>query len=229
MGVHDGHRQRMKQRFLEHGLDNFNDINALELLLFYALPRCDTNVVAHRLLDSFGSLPAVLEASAQELEKVEGVGESAAVLLRLVPQMSRRYMTAKADSMDVLSDSAAAGSYFLPRYMYEQDEVVYLACLDSVHRVICCREIGRGVVNAAEVSVRKIVELALQQNSAAAILSHNHINGLALPSRDDEMTTRKISSALGLVGIKLVDHIIVAGDEFVSMADSGLLNGAFDA
>jgi len=223
MGVHDGHRQRMKERFLEGGLDNFNDINALELLLFYALPRCDTNVVAHRLLDRFGSLPAVLEANADDLCKVDGIGESAAVLLALVPQVSRRYMTEKAQTMSSISGSAEAGRYFLPKFMYEKDEVVYMACLDSAHRVTSCREIGRGVVNAAEVSVRRIVELALQQNAAAVILAHNHASGLALPSREDELTTGKIASALQLVGINLIDHVIIAGDEFVSMADSGLI------
>ena len=222
MGVHDGHRQRMKERFLEGGLDNFNDINTLELLLFYALPRCDTNVVAHRLLDRFGSLPAVLEANADDLCKVDGIGESAAVLLALVPQVSRRYMTEKAQTMSSISGSAEAGRYFLPKFMYEKDEVVYMACLDSAHRVTSCREIGRGVVNAAEVSVRRIVELALQQN-AAVILAHNHASGLALPSREDELTTGKIASALQLVGINLIDHVIIAGDEFVSMADSGLI------
>jgi DNA repair protein RadC len=214
----------MKKRFIEHGLDNFDDINALELLLFYALPRCDTNVTAHRLLDRFGSLSGVLEASADELEKVEGVGESAAVLLRLIPQMSRRYMVESESGGGTINGSAAAGSFFLPRFMFETDEVIYMACLDSVHRVINCTEVGRGVVNSAEVSVRKIVELALRQNAAAVLLAHNHVNGLALPSKEDELTTRQIAAALSMVGITLVDHIIVAGREFVSMADSGILN-----
>ncbi|HNX99923.1 MAG TPA: DNA repair protein RadC [Oscillospiraceae bacterium] len=225
MGVHDGHRGRMKTRFLEHGLDNFDDINVLELLLFYALPRCDTNVVAHRLLDRFGSLPGVLEAPAEELARVEGVGDSAAALLRLIPQVSRRYMMEReGTAAHALSDPASAGCFFVPRFLYETDEVVYLACLDSVHRVLSCTEVGRGVVNSAEVSVRKIVELALRQNAAAVILAHNHVNGLAIPSKEDELTTRQLASALNLVGIGLIDHIIVAGGEFVSMADSGMLS-----
>ena len=90
MGIHDGHRERMKKRFLEHGLDNFDDVNALELLLFYALPRKDTNALAHALLDRFGSLAGVLDASAADLLSVDGVGESIAGLLRLIPERSRR-------------------------------------------------------------------------------------------------------------------------------------------
>ncbi len=224
MGVHDGHRQRMKKRFAEHGLENFEDVNALELLLFYALPRCDTNVVAHRLLDRFGSLPGVLEAPLDELSAVEGIGESGAVFLRLIPAVSRRYMIEREGSIKSIGNSDDAGKFFLPRFLYETDEVVYMACLDSIHRVIYCGEIGRGVVNAAEVSVRKIVEIAIRQNSAAVILAHNHVNGIALPSREDEMTTRQVASALNMVGITLADHIVAAGDEFVSMADSGMIS-----
>ena len=222
MGVHDGHRQRMKERFLEGGLDNFNDINALELLLFYALPRCDTNVVAHRLLDRFGSLPAVLEATADELSKVDGIGESAAVLLALVPQVSRRYMTEKAQTLPSISGSAEAGRYFLPKFMYERDEVVYMACLDSAHRVTSCREIGRGVVNAAEVSVRRIVELALQQNAAAVILAHNHPSGTTEISQQDKHITQHIVKALALVEVRVLDHLVV-GNETISFAELGLL------
>ena len=95
MSVHDGHRERLKARYLEHGLDNFNDINVLELLLFYAIPRADTNLIAHELLNRFGSLSGVLEASIQELQNVSGIGENSALLLSLIPQVSRRYMIDK--------------------------------------------------------------------------------------------------------------------------------------
>lgn len=223
MGVHDGHRERTKKRFIEHGLDNFSDINVLELLLFYALPRRDTNALAHKLLERFGSLRGVLEAPVDELEQVEGVGESAAALLRLVPQVSRRYMMSLGDSRNELSSSAAAGRYVVPLFMYEREEVVFMLCLDSRCKLINCREIGRGVVNCAQVSVRRVVEQALSQSAVSVVLAHNHVDGLAIPSREDELTTRRIQEALALVGVTLSDHIIVSGDDFVSLADSGLI------
>lgn len=225
MDVHSGHRERMKKRFSEHGLDNFDDLYVIELLLFYVIPRRETNTIAHALLERFGSLDEILEAPIPELMKVNGVGENTATFLKLIPQISRRYMISKNDTGKdkILSSTTQAGMYFVPLFMYEKDEVVYMACLDSKCRMICCRQIGRGVVNAAEVSVRQIVETALSYSAASVILAHNHINGLALPSREDEMTTRQIGSALALVGISLADHIIVAGEDYVSLADSGLI------
>lgn len=225
MSIHDGHRERMKKRFLEYGLDNFDDHSVIELLLFFALPRRETNTVAHNLLDRFGSLDEVFEAPMAELMKVEGVGENTAILLRLIPQVSRRYMISKNSlgKSAVLASTTKAGGFVVPLFMYEKEEVVYMICLDSKYKVICCKQLTRGVVNAAEVSVRQIVEIALNHSASSVIIAHNHINGLALPSREDELTTRHISSALSLVGITLADHIIVAGEDYVSLADSGFV------
>ncbi|MEG1789709.1 MAG: DNA repair protein RadC [Oscillospiraceae bacterium] len=213
----------MKKRFAEHGLDNFDDVNVIELLLFYAHARCDTNAIAHALLDRFGTLDGVFEASVVDLEKIDGIGESTAVFLKLVPQVSRRYMLSKTRHERILSSSEKAGRYSVPLFMYEKDEVVYMICLDSKCRVICSRELSRGVVNATEVSVRRIVEQALSYNAASVIIAHNHVAGIALPSREDELTTRHIATALHAVGILLADHIIVAGNDYISLMDSGLM------
>ena len=223
MGIHDGHRQRMKNRFLQYGLDNFDDVNALELLLFFAAPRRDTNGLAHALLDRFGSLSAVLDASAEELQSVDGVGENAAALLGLIPAVSRRYMIGKTPDTLPVDDPASAGRYFLPRFMYEREEVVLALLLDARKKPILCRELGRGVVNAAEVSARKLAELCLERKASAVILAHNHPSGVALPSAEDETVTARLARALGLIGVELSDHIIVAGCEYVSMRECGLL------
>lgn len=223
MGVHDGHRDRLRARFLEYGLDNFNDLNALELLLFYAIPRRDTNEIAHALLECFGSLEGVFYASERELLQVPGIGTNAAALICLVPQLMKKSALSRPDRREVIMNSSDAGRYFVPRFMYEQDEVVYLLCLDGQKRVIKCAEMGRGVVNCVETSIRRIVETALKYKSSSVILAHNHPDGLALPSSEDDMVTKQVSTALALVGVSLEDHIIVAGDDFVSFADSGIM------
>ena len=179
MGVHDGHRSRMKERFRGHGLENFNDINALELLLFYAAPRRDTNGMAHALLERFGSFSAVLEANEQELLAVPGIGENAVTLLRLIPEVSRRYLLDKTPSNEPIDSAEAAGHYFIPRFMYETEEIVYALLLDARKRPIRCAAISRGTVDAAEVNARRLAELALQYRASAVILAHNHRSGVA--------------------------------------------------
>ena len=214
----------MKARYKDHGLDNFNDVNVLELLLFYAIPRKDTNEIAHALLDHFGSLDRVFEASIPELEAVPGVGESSALLISLIPQIMRRYLTVKKSCVSTISGSADAGRYLVPRLMFEKDEKLLLLCLDAKKSVISCINLGSGVVNAVDVNVRKVVENAVRHRANTVILAHNHPGGVALPSREDERLTIEISAALKLVGIPLVDHIIVAGDDYVSFADSGMMS-----
>ena len=165
MGVHDGHRSRMKERFRGHGLENFNDINALELLLFYAAPRRDTNGMAHALLERFGSFSAVLEANEQELLAVPGIGENAVTLLRLIPEVSRRYLLDKTPSNEPIDSAEAAGRYFIPRFMYETEEIVYALLLDARKRPIHCAAISRGTVDAAEVNARRLAETARAPSS----------------------------------------------------------------
>ena len=214
----------MKARYRDHGLDNFNDVNVLELLLFYAIPRKDTNELAHALLDHFGALDKVFEASVPELEAVPGIGENTALLISLVPQITRRYLMEKGSCLSTIASSADAGSYLVPRLMFEKDEKLLLLCLDAKKSVISCINLGSGVVNAVDVNVRKVVENAVRHRANTVILAHNHPGGVALPSREDERLTIEIAAALKLVGIPLVDHIIVAGDDYVSFADSGMMS-----
>ena len=224
MSVHDGHRDRLRDRFREHGLDSFNDLNALELLLFYAIPRRDTNEIAHALLEHFGSLHAVFEASEQELCEVSGVGTQAATLIRLIPQMMRKNACSKTANIRTIRKSSEAGKYLIPRFLYEQDEVILLLCLDTHKRLITCVEVGRGVVNASETSIRRIVETALKHKSSSVILAHNHPDGEACPSVEDDMMTRQIYRSLSLVGVKLDDHIVVAGEKYASFRDMGMMS-----
>ena len=224
MGVHDGHRERLRARFAEHGLDSFNELNALELLLCYAIPRRDTNEIAHRLLDAFGSLSGVFQASMQELTSVPGIGENAATLILMVPQIVKKAHVSKAKETKIIRNSTDAGNYLLPYFLDEPDEIVMMLCLDNTRAVICCREMGRGVVNCVDANIRRMVETALKVKTTTVIVAHNHPNGVALPSREDDNFTRTLYRSLGLLGITLEDHIIVANDEFVSLADSGIMH-----
>ena len=187
------------------------------------MPRRDTNTLAHALLDRFGSLWGVLEAGREDLESVSGIGPNAAALLRLIPAVSRRYMVDKTPEGEPVDSPTAAGRYFVPRFAYEREEVVLALLLDARKRPLLCQELSRGTVNAAEISARRLAELALAYHASAVILSHNHLSGVALPSAEDEISTAQIRRALGLLGVELCDHIIVAGCDYVSMAESGML------
>lgn len=219
--THTGHRDRLKQRFLEQGLDGFTDIQVLELLLFYAIPRRDTNDLAHALLERFGSLSQVLEAEVSELQQVPGISAHSATLLALVTQLARFYQVNCANRMEVLDSLEACGAYLLPRFFGRTRETVFLLCLDAKCKVLCCKEIGEGSINSASISVRKVVETALQAKASSVVLAHNHPSGVALPSPEDQVTTKRIYAALQMVDVVLVDHIVVADGDYVSMAQSG--------
>ncbi len=221
MAIHDGHRQRLKDRFLKEGLDNFNEVQALELLLFYCIPRQDTNPIAHSLLERFGTLSQVLEAPVEELAKVKGVSQNVATFLHLVLQTGRFYQVNRTMQSKILTTIEQCGAYLCPFFIGRRNETVFLLCLDSKCKVLCCKEIGEGSVNSAGVPIRRIVETALAVNASSVVLAHNHPSGLALPSAEDIATTRRLGVALEAVEINLIDHIIVADDDFVSLAQSG--------
>lgn len=221
--AHGGHRQRLRERFDRYGLDSFSDLNALELLLFYALPRQDTNPLAHALLDKFGSLESVFEAEPEELREVPGMGESAALFLQLIPALSRRYLIRKANQSNQIADPEAAGEYLLPYFLYEQQERVYGLFLDNHFRVLVCEELSKGVINAAEIGVRALINRALELNCCYLILAHNHPSGLVTPSAEDEYATLRLQQVLNTAGISLIDHLIVAEDSFMSMCEVGTL------
>lgn len=224
MGIHDGHRERLRSRFIEHGLDNFNELNALELLLFYAIPRRDTNGIAHALLDRFGSLSAVFSASQEELQDVEGIGENAAALIRLIPQIMKKAATGSAEKKRKIKNSRDAAQYLRPRFMYEDDELFIVLFLDSHRNVIRCEEMSRGTVNAVEVNVRRVVEFALKYKASSLIIAHNHPDGNLMNSAEDDYITRQLSNSLSMVGIKLCDHIIFSGECDLSYDRAGILN-----
>lgn len=223
MGIHDGHREKVRQRFLNGGLDSFADHEALEILLFYAIPRKNTNEIAHHLMERYGSLSAVMSAPLEDLEKVPGIGESAAILLRLVPQLCRKARLADAGQETIFKTNEQAGNYLLECFAGERNEIVYMLCLDRKGKLLACKRLTEGNVSSADLNIRLLVETALLTSASEVILAHNHPSGVALPSDDDYATTAMVQAALAPIGVKLADHIIVADGDYVSMSDSGYL------
>lgn len=218
---HAGHRRRLKERFLREGLDNFEEHQVLELLLFYGIPQRDTNEIAHELIEKFGSLSKVLEATPEELEEVNYVGENVSTLFKLITAVSRYYQVNCAMREEILNYISDVGRYLMPFFYGRQMETVFLLCIDAKRKVLACEKVGQGGVNSAGVPIRQIVEMALKYNASGAILAHNHPSGIAVPSPEDIQTTRRVAIALDSVDVDLVDHIIVADNDWISMVQSG--------
>ncbi|MDD6200389.1 MAG: DNA repair protein RadC [Firmicutes bacterium] len=221
MSMHDGHRQRLKERFEKEGLDNFEQVQVLELLLFYCIPKQDTNPIAHALLDAFGSITKVLQAPTRELMQVKGIGESTARYLHMIMEVIRYYSVQEQAVNRILTNVDMCAEYMIPFFEGRRNETVFLLCLDGKCKVISCKKVGEGSVNSAGVPIRRIVEMALGENATSVVLAHNHPSGIALPSDEDRLTTIRLAYALNAVDIELADHIVVADGDYVSMAQSG--------
>lgn len=220
---HNGHRDRLRKKFLDNSFDGLETHEILELMLYYAIPRKDTNPIAHKLIDSFGSISAVFDAPIDKL-KEQGVSENCAIYLKLIPQICRMYMEDKHNNSDKIIDIDNIGENLKYKFVGRDYEAVVLLLLDSKHKEVFCGVVNKGSVSACEVYVRKVIELAVQYNAKFAVLSHNHPSGLALPSNADILTTKKVYQALRLIDVVLIDHIIVADDDYVSLKESGFMD-----
>ena len=217
---HTGHRQRMLDKFERFGLDIFSDHEVLELLLYFAVRQGDTNPTAHRLMQHFGSLHAVLEATEEELQRVEGVGPRSAALLHLCFAVCRRYQddVQKMERFaDKLNTYERIGAYFVPQLCAEKEEVLLAAYLDGAGRVIKCEEVARGGHSYVQVDTYKIVRGAMLCGAAGVAIAHNHPNGTPNPSREDFEMTDRLQRTLAEMKLQLVDHCVVARSSFASI------------
>ncbi len=217
---------RLARHLLQRNPDTLKDAELLELLLRYAVPQ-DAAALAKRLLEHYPNLAALLESEAQELAAIEGMTPECIVLLRLVPELQRRYLISRAAPETRLVDSVSFGTYLLPYFYGAKDEMVYLLTLDATGKVLSCRLIGHGSVNSANVPMRRLVQEALSANATAVVLAHNHPSGIALPSREDIDLTLRLRDALDVMDILLLDHLVIADDDYVSMSDSGYLRRSY--
>lgn len=217
MSIHDGHRQRMRERFLKTGLDHFDKHEVLEILLYYCIPRSNTNELAHKLIDRFKSVGRVLQASPGELMSVEGVGENTALYLSLLNQAVRYVGVERATEVDVLADTQGYVNYLKNFFSGINNEQVYLLCLDAKRMVLGHHLISEGSVTSANIPTRTVMSKALMSNAVYVVLAHNHPGGLAIPSAEDEEVTAYLEMMLQSVGVILLDHIVVSDQDYVSL------------
>ncbi len=225
--MHEDHRQRVRERYIKNGLSGFADHNALELLLFYSIPRKDTNELAHKLISQFGSLKNVLEADYEKLINVDGVGENTAVLLTMIPKLQRLCADDEINKKTVISSKNSIENYLKLIFNGVKDEVFYLICLDSKNALINCCKVSEGGSESVSIRKKHLLETAFQNNAHSVILAHNHPNGISAPSREDVSVTLELIELFGSVGIKLTDHFVYAGSEITSMASTAKFKDAF--
>ena len=218
-----GHRERVRRRFLDEGLDGFKDYEALEMLLFYAVPRQDTKVIAKRLIDQFGSLQAVFHTPPERLMQEAGLTEATAALIAMLPQLARKIEEQQAQENARIRSTLDAGRDVIAMFRSRQDESVRILCLNASGKVVRRARIAEGDVNAVHFPIRKLVEEALACKAVSVILAHNYPGGTMAPSQEDLDATKAAKAALETVGIRLLDHLIVSGDNYCSLREEGYL------
>lgn len=221
--AHTGRRQRVRDRFFREGLTSFEEHEVLELLLYYSIPMRDTNVLAHRLLKEYGSLANLMETNPKELVSRCKISENTATLISLIPPLSRCYLMSRHSEKTVLDSSTKAGDYVKNLFVGYSYEVFQIVVLNSKNQVNHSCVIHEGTINEAAVYPRLIVETALRHKAVSIIIAHNHPGGSMMPSSADISVTKKIRTALEAISIRLMDHIIVAGNTYTSFAEKDLL------
>lgn len=222
--LHSGHRERLRERFLSEGLSGFNDHNILELLLFYALPRVDTNELAHRLLDRFGSLSRVFDADIADIAAVPGMGEKSAALIKLIPQLSSAYRMDKFFPDSRRMDMREIGEFLTEYFADKDEEIMVTLLLDNAGRMISCDEQFRGTVDAVQIDARKLLESVMVKKPTSVVVAHNHPRGVLVPSNADIKTTKTLEDIFETAGIKMRDHLLVAGESWLSVTHYRELN-----
>ena len=219
--VHTNHRARIRKRYREQGLDAFAEHEVLELLLYYAYPRCDTNPIAHKMLGEFGSLHNLLDTDVTTLMARLSCSENIAILLNLIPALANRYNLSKYSKKTILDNEKIAAEYAINLFLGHTVERFYVLCMDMKRRLNKASLISQGTLNEAAVYPREVVREALANRASCVILAHNHPGGSMRPSRADLEVTRRIVDGLAFIGVDVLDHIIVMGETYYSFAARG--------
>ena len=217
--IHKGHRKKLKNRVLTHGLAGEAPHTILELLLFYGIPYKDTNPIAHELLDRFGSLSGVLRAGVEELKSVKGMTENAALLLHLILPVYAAYEDDLLRTPTLPETTAQIVEYMRPKLIGGTTEKAYLICVGANGKLLGLRKICEGDLSSAALDLRALAAAVLETKAQDAILIHNHPNGIAAPSLQDVEATKQVFSFLEQMKVRLLNHIILTEDDYCSMVD----------
>ncbi len=218
----EGHRERLRARLENEEIDNIPDYVVLEMMLTATLARCDTHDLALRLLERFGTIAGVVDAPKSELLQVEGMGEAAASHVKLLPKIYKKYELSKWSDKIILQGADATGKYLLSKFIDCDVETVYVLCLDVNCRLIAAEKVYEGNINMVTLSANKIANCALKHNASRVVIAHNHLSGNALPSVEDKQTTEMLRNSLLIMGISLDDHLVIAGRDYVSIAEDSM-------
>ncbi len=219
--IHKGHRNRLKEEILASDITNPKSPDKLlEMLLFYGIPQKDTSPIARELIARFGDFSGVLDADIDDLLKTKGMTRNAASLIKLMRPIGRTYLLTKFGEKETLKSFEDIGNYMQTRYYALNRESFSLLCLNRLGKVISFEEIVGGNIDAVGVSIRTILEKVLKSEATAVVIAHNHPSGIALPSKEDVELTKTIKNALSVISVNLVDHIIIADNDYVSMAQT---------
>ena len=222
--IHAGHRERLRQEFIASDGSAFNEIRMLELLLTYAIPKGDVNPLAHRLMSYFGSLRRIFTASVNELKSVQGVGDYTAVLIRLVSEINAKAFESEINSGEIIiTGTEKAAEVIVPYFSHTSNEQFMVFFLDAGNKLISSSVLNRGSVTSVHIDLRKLVSECLAKKCVSVIIAHNHPDGVCTPSQADIDLTERIGKTLSSIDIKLLDHIIVSGEEHLSFANAGLI------
>lgn len=219
--IHKDHRSRLKNQFVNNGIETLTDIQKLEMLLFYAIPLKDTNPLAHKLINEFGSLSDVLSASYNELIKVDGVKENTATLIRFFGSMLNYCSRPVSD--DALNSSSKAKEFVTQYFKHVAVEQFYVFCLTKSSVVKKAFLINSGTSSEVNVEIRNITEKALETNCNRMIIAHNHPAGKAVMSDQDCRFTYSLLCSCILNNIELLDHVIVGTDKTISLYEQGIM------
>lgn len=225
---HRDHRQRVKKEFRENGMAHFPDHKVLEMMLFYSFAQGDTNPLAHRLMERFGSLSGVCDAPYALLLEAEGVGPETATFLKALGAFVKRYMIDAYSAHNAIRSPEDAKEYVKFRFLSDAVERVLLVCLGPRGRILYSGHISEGTLEKVDLVPGTVIKACLRANAVQALLAHNHPGGFCNPSRKDRSTTLLLHDELQRVDVELMDHIIVASDGIYSMRESGMLPDSGD-